>query len=151
MTIKPPNPKYITKPEKMQYTGQRVQIDVKFVPEVCIVSEAKDKKFYQYTAIDEYSGFRYLETSEQHNTYGSAVFPEHMLEKFPFKAECARTDNGSEVTKRFGHTQKPTPALFEPQLEQCGIRQKLIKPYTIRQCRKIIEKYYAYFSPRFTA
>ena len=32
--IKPPNPKYIPKPyEKMSYPGQRVQIDVKFVPD----------------------------------------------------------------------------------------------------------------------
>ena len=32
--VKPPNPKYISKPyEKMQYPGQRVQIDVKYVPD----------------------------------------------------------------------------------------------------------------------
>lgn len=53
--VKPPNPKYIPKPyEKMMYPGQRVQIDVKYVPEACIVGDAKaeGKKFYQYTAID---------------------------------------------------------------------------------------------------
>ncbi len=63
MFFKPPNPKYIPKPyEKMLYPGQRVQIDVKFVPESCIVGDAKaeGRKFYQYTAIDEYSRFRYL-------------------------------------------------------------------------------------------
>lgn len=39
--IKPPNPKYIPKPyEKMEYPGQRVQIDAKFVPEACIVGDA---------------------------------------------------------------------------------------------------------------
>ena len=78
MTVKPPNPKYIAKPyEKMQYPGQRVQI--KFVPEVCIVGEAKGKKFYQYTAIDEYSRFRCLEAFEEHSTYSSAKFLEHMF------------------------------------------------------------------------
>ena len=52
----PPNPKYIPKPyEKMLYPGQRVQIDVKVVPTACIVGDAKGEKFYQYTAIDEYS------------------------------------------------------------------------------------------------
>ena len=51
-----PNPKYIPKPyEQMSYPGQRVQIDVKFVPACCLVNEAKGKCFYQYTAIDEYS------------------------------------------------------------------------------------------------
>ena len=114
-----------------------MQIDVKFVPEVCIVGEAKVKKFCQYTAIDEYSRFRYLEAFEEHSTYSSAIFLEHMLEKFPFKVECVQTDNGSEFTKRPGNTNNPTPTLFEARLEQCGIRHKLIKPYTPRHNGKV--------------
>ena len=31
-----------------------------------MVGDAKGKKFYQYTAIDEYSRFRYLEAFEEH-------------------------------------------------------------------------------------
>jgi len=138
MAIKPPNPKYIPKPyEQMQYPGQRVQIDVKFVPDACIVGDAKGKKFYQYTAIDEYSRFRYLEAFEEHSTYSSAVFLDHMLKRFPFKVECVQTDNGTEFTKRLGNTQNPTPTLFERTLEQCGIRHKLIKPYTPRHNGKV--------------
>ena len=138
MAIKPPNPKYIPKPyEQIQYPGQRVQIDVKFVPDACIVGDAKGKKFYQYTAIDEYSRFRYLEAFEEHSTYSSAVFLEHMLKRFPFKVECVQTDNGLEFTKRLGNTQNPTPTLFERTLEQCGIRHKLIKPYTPRHNGKV--------------
>ena len=138
MAIKPPNPKYIPKPyEQMQYPGQRVQIDVKFVPDACIVGDAKGKKFYQYTAIDEYSRFRYLEAFEEHSTYSSAVFLEHMLKRFPFKVECVQTDNGLEFTKRLGNTQNPTPTLFERTLKQCGIRHKLIKPYTPRHNGKV--------------
>ena len=69
MAVKLPNPKYIPKPyEQMQYPGQRVQIDVKFVPSACLVGEATGQKFYQYTAIDEYSRFRYLEAFEEHST-----------------------------------------------------------------------------------
>ena len=57
MAVKPKNPKYIPKPyEKMYFPGQRVQVDVKFVPASCIVGAAKGEKYYQYTAIDEYSG-----------------------------------------------------------------------------------------------
>ena len=138
MAIKPPNPKYIPKSyEQMHYPGQRVQIDVKFVPDACIVGDAKGKKFYQYTAIDEYSRFRYLEAFEEHSTYSSAVFLEHMLKRFPFKVECVQTDNGQEFTKRLGNTQNPTPTLFERTLEQCGIRHKLIKPYTPRHNGKV--------------
>ena len=138
MAVKLPNPKYIPKPyEQMQYPGQRVQIDVKFVPDACIVGDAKGKKFYQYTAIDEYSRFRYLEAFEEHSTYSSALFLEHMLKRFPFKVECVQTDNGLEFTKRLGNTQNPTPTLFERTLKQCGIRHKLIKPYTPRHNGKV--------------
>ena len=36
MPVKPPNPKYISKyHEQMSYPGQRIQIDVKFVPSAC--------------------------------------------------------------------------------------------------------------------
>ena len=138
--IKPPNPKYIAKPyEKMWYPGQRVQIDVKFVPDACIVGQAKaeGKKFYQYTAIDEYSRYRYLEAFEEHSTYSSAVFLEHMLKAFKFPVECVQTDNGSEFTTRLGASEKPTSTLFEARLEQCGIKHKLIKPYTPRHNGKV--------------
>lgn len=138
--VKPPNPKYVPKPyEKMYYPGQRVQIDVKFVPDVCIVGEAKaeGKKFYQYTAIDEYSRFRYLEAFEEHSSYSSAVFLEHMLKAFKFPVECVQTDNGQEFTKRLGSSQKPTLTLFEARLKQYGIRHKLIKPYTPRHNGKV--------------
>lgn len=59
--VKPPNPKYVPKPyEQMLYPGQRIQIDVKFVPSACLTGEAKGKRFYQYTAIDEFSRWRYV-------------------------------------------------------------------------------------------
>ena len=133
-----PNPKYIPKPyEQMQYPGQRVQIDVKFVPEACLVNEAKDKKFYQYTAIDEYSRFRYLEAFEEHSTYSSAVFLEHLIQAFPFPIQCVQTDNGAEFTKRLLPANHRTPTLFETRLKQCGIEHKLIRPYTPRHNGKV--------------
>lgn len=136
--VKPPNPKYIPKPyEKMLFPGQRVQIDVKFVPEACLVGEAKGKKFYQYTAIDEYSRFRYLEAFEEHSTYSSALFLEHLIEKFPFPIQCVQTDNGAEFTKRLLPAKNPTPTLFEARLKQCGIAHKLIRPYTPRHNGKV--------------
>lgn len=138
MAVKPPNPKYIAKPyEKMLYPGQRVQIDVKVVPTACIVGDAKGQKFYQYTAIDEYSRFRYLEAFEEQSSYSSAIFVEHLLKRFPFKIECIQTDNGQEFTKRLGSSKKPTPTMFERKLEQLGIRHKLIKPYTPRHNGKV--------------
>ena len=138
MAIKPPNPKYIPKPyEKMLYPGQRVQIDVKVVPSACIVGDAEGEKFFQYTAIDEYSRFRYIEAFQEQSTYSSAIFLEHMLKAFPFKVECVQTDNGVEFTKRLLPTSKPTPTLFEASLKQRGITHKLIRPYTPRHNGKV--------------
>lgn len=89
-----PNPKYIPKPyKKMYFPGQRVQIDIKFVPSACIVCDAKGEKFYQYTAIDEYSRFRYIEAFKEHSSYSSAVFLEHMLNAFPFAVHSRKYNN----------------------------------------------------------
>lgn len=138
MAVKQPNPKYIPKPyEKMLYPGQRVQIDVKVVPTACIVGDAEGEKFYQYTAIDEYSRFRYLEAFKEQSSYSSAVFVEHLLKKFPFKIECIQTDNGQEFTKTYGNTNKSTPTMFEKKLSELGIRHKLIKVYTPRHNGKV--------------
>lgn len=138
MAVKPPNPKYIPKPyEQMQYPGQKVQIDVKFVPSACIVGDAKGQKFYQYTAIDEYSRFRYLEAFEEHSTYSSAVFLEHLIKAFPFPIKCVQTDNGAEFTKRLLPTKRRTPTLFEARLKQCDIEHHLIRPYTPRHNGKV--------------
>lgn len=135
MPVKPPNPKYIPKPyETMYYPGQRIQIDVKFVPASCLVGDAKGEHFYQYTAIDEYSRFRYLEAFPEHSTYSSKIFLEHVLKAFRFKVECVQTDNGSEFTRRLSN-EKPT--LFEETLAAHGIQHKLIRVFTPRHNGKV--------------
>ena len=138
MVVKPPNPKYIPKPyELMQYPGQRFQIDVKFVPSTCLKNTNVTRtRFFQYTAIDEYSRWRYVEAFEEHSTYSSAVFPDHLVKVFPLPIECVQTDNGTEFTNRFtSHRDKPT--LFESRLMQYGIRHKLIRPFTPRHNGKV--------------
>ncbi len=138
MAVKLPNPKYIPKPyEQMRYPGQRVQIDVKFVPQVCIVGQDPATKWYQYTFLDEYSRFRYLEAFQEHNSYSSAVFLRHVVEKFPYAIECIQTDNGSEFTNRLLPRGNDKPTLFELELQRLGIRHKLIRPYTPRHNGKV--------------
>lgn len=138
MAVKPKNPKYIPKEyEAMHYPGERVQIDVKYVPAACLVGDAKDQKFYQYTAIDEYSRFRYLEAFEEHSSYSSAVFLEHMLKAFKFPVKCVQTDNGNEFTKRLSQAKNPTPTMFEKALKKHNIQHKLIRPYTPRHNGKV--------------
>ena len=128
MAVKLPNPKYIPKPyEQMQYPGQRVQIDVKFVPASCLVGEAAvDEGYYQYTFIDEFSRFRYLEAFKEHSSYSSAEFIKHCVKKFPYAIECVQTDNGSEFTNSMNNSKTIRPTLFEKTLAELCIRQAVV-------------------------
>jgi len=136
--VKPPNPKYIPKPyEQMLYPGQRVQIDVKHVPTACIVGDAAGKKFYQFTAIDEFSRFRYLAAFEENSSYCAAQFVLQLVKRFPFKIECIQTDNGQEFTKRLSNTKDPKPTQFQRTLSELDIKHKMIKPYTPRHNGKV--------------
>jgi len=144
MAEKLPNPKYIPKPYKeADYPGQKVQIDVKFVPVACLVGAAADEAkenggyYYQYTFIDEYSRFRYLEAFKEHNTYSSSEFIKHCVKRFPYAIECVQTDNGTEFTNRLNSNSPDKKTLFEATLEKLGIKHKLIKPYTPRHNGKV--------------
>jgi len=138
MPVKPPNPKYVPKPyQQMSFSGERIQIDVKHVPAVCLVGEMKGQKLYQFTAIDEYSRLRYLEGFEEANTYASMCFLKNAIaffKKHSIKIKCVQTDNGSEFTRRFSNGK---PTLFEQYLQSCGIEHKRIKPFTPRHNGKV--------------
>ena len=137
MAVKPKNPKYIPKPyEQMLFPGQRVQIDVKFVPAAFVVGSAEGQKFYQYTAIDEYSRYRYIEAFDEHSTYSSTVFLEHMLKAFKFPVHCVQTDNGLEFTNRLASSHHK-PTMFEKALAKHNITHKLIRPFTPRHNGKV--------------
>jgi transposase InsO family protein len=133
--------KYLAKPyEQMSHAGERVQIDVKWVPIECIVGE-KRQKFYQYTAIDEYSRLRYLGAFEEVNTYSSLQFLEDAIAWYArrgIQIECVQTDNGTEFTKRLLRTRnEENLTLFEARLQSLGIRHKYIRPYTPRHNGKV--------------
>jgi transposase InsO family protein len=131
-------PKYIPKPyEQMLYPGQRVQIDVKYVPSACLVGAAKGQRFYQYTAIDEFSRLRYVEAFDEQSTYSSTTFLKNAVRFFRFPIQCVQTDNGFEFTNRFAATKRDLPTLFESTAACLGIRHKLIRPYTPRHNGKV--------------
>jgi len=133
-----PKKKYVPKPyEQMDYPGQRVQMDVKFVPRSCAAK--KDEKYYQFTAIDEYSRLRYLEGFQENSSYSAAVFLKNasaFFKKHGFAIECVQTDNGAEFTNRFTKATE-TPTLFQRTAASLGIKHKLIKPYTPRHNGKV--------------
>ena len=97
--------KYEPKPyQQMTYPGERIQVDVKYVPLDCLTEEIKEMegRYYQYTAIDEYTRKRVLWASKEHNTYASTEFLKVIIKKFPFKIECIQTDN-CRLVKHMAH------------------------------------------------
>ena len=131
---------YEPKPyEQMKYPGERVQIDVKYVPLKNLTKEVKEKdgRYYQYTAIDEYTRKRVLWASKEQSTSASTEFIKEIIRKFPFKIECIQTDNGFEFTNRLNWQGTKKKTMFEKKLEELGIRHKLIKPKTPRHNGKV--------------
>lgn len=130
-------PKYVPKHyQEMKTLGERIQIDVKFVPKECYSGEGK---LYQYTAIDEKSRQRFLYGYNEHSSYTAADFANRAVAFFNkqgYDVKCIQTDNGCEFTTRFLN-KNGSKTMFQVQLDALGIRHKLIKPYTPRHNGKV--------------
>ncbi len=141
---KAPSKKKVYEPktyQAMTRPGERVQVDVKYVPRKCMTKELLEQgeRYYQYTAIDEYTRLRVIWFAKEHSTYESKEFIDVIVKKFPFKIEEIQTDNGFEFTNRLNSNLKKRgeKTMFEKRLEEIGIKHKLIKPYTPRHNGKV--------------
>ena len=133
--LKKKAPKRKNKPyQRASYPGQKVQIDVKYVPSCCV---ADGRKYYQYTAKDECTRWTYREMYEEHNTYSSQQFLLSLVEHAPFMIREVQTDNGSEFTKRLMSNDPNDKTLFEQELERMGIIYHRIRPATPRHNGKV--------------
>lgn len=127
--------RYKPKPYKRaDYPGQKVQIDVKFVPSYCVTN---GQKYYQYTAIDECTRWCFREMYDEHSTYSSLDFIKKVVEKFPFPIREVQTDNGSEWTNALWVKKATHKTLFEQYLEDNGIIYHRIKIATPRHNGKV--------------
>ena len=99
--------KYRIKKVKYKYIrverkpGELVEIDVKYVP-----GRIANKRYYQYTAIDTASRWRYLCIYEEQTTYHSIVFLKDVMSRFPYKIHAIKTDNGAVFTNYYLGTNK---------------------------------------------
>lgn len=138
---KPQKKSYTPKPyTQMTFPGERVQIDVKFVPISCCLNRLKSERFYQYTAIDEFSRLRFLMGFREHSTYSSAIFLEAAVAffaKYGISIKCVQTDNGLEFTNRFSPRNTEKLTLFQTTAARLGIHHKTIKPFTPRHNGKV--------------
>ena len=139
--------KYVPKPyETPKIAGERVQIDVKYVPKECLVKGMP--KLYQYTAVDEATRLRCRVIFEEYSNWNSVRFLHYARMQFPFDIQCVQTDNGTEFTHVLMGSDKLTA--FEQYLKKEGIRHKRIRPATPRHNGKV-ERVHRMDSERFYA
>lgn len=99
--------KYRVKKVKYKYLraerkpGELIEIDVKYVP-----GTIAGKRYYQYTAIDTATRWRYLRVFEEQTTFHSIVFLKDVMQRFPYIITGVKTDNGSIFTNYYLGTNK---------------------------------------------
>lgn len=111
-----------------------MQVDVKFVPEVCIVD---GRKYYQFTAVDECTRWTYRQMYDEHSTYSAEDFLIRLNQHCPFPIREIQTDNGTEFTKALISNDPNDKSLFELKLEEYRIRYHRIRIATPRHNGKV--------------
>lgn len=104
-----------TKRYNKQVPGHHIQMDVKFL--IFKGKSSRKIKRYQYTAIDDATRVRALKVYHRHTQANAIDFVDHIIERFPFRIQQIRTDNGHEFQ-----------AKFHWHVEDKGIRHAYIKP-----------------------
>lgn len=81
--------------------GELIEIDVKYVPGPIL-----NKQYFQYTAVDCASRWRYLKIFECQGTWESIEFLKEIIERFPHPVRAVKTDNHSTFTNYYTGTNK---------------------------------------------
>lgn len=127
------------------HPGQKVQIDVKYVPTECLAAPFRfntlnGSHIYQYTAIDEYSRYRILGGYREHNSYSSGMFLAQVYSGFKalgVRIECVQTDNGAEFTTRLVSKTGTNTSYFMLIANRLNIQVKHIRPATPKHNGKV--------------
>ena len=120
--------------QRAGYPGQKVQVDVKFVPSECVVD---GRKYYQFTAVDECTRWTYRQMYDEHSTYSAEAFLIKLIQRCPFPIREIQTDNGTEFTKALVSNNPEEKSLFEKKLEEYGILYHRIRVATPRHNGKV--------------
>lgn len=118
-----------------EYPGDKVQIDIKYVPRECLIFDTMDKKYYQITAIDEFSRKRILDIVDEKSVTNTSKFMKTLEEQMGLKINTIQTDNGPEFVNNQLETNLPT--LFELTLEELGMNHRRTRPYSPWQNGKV--------------
>ena len=120
--------------QRAEYPGQKVQVDVKFVPGNCVTD---GNKYYQYTAVDECTRWTYRYMYSEHSTHSSIQFLDRLVKECPFQIKRIQTDNGTEWTKQLIANDPDDLTLFELGLKAYGIEYQRIRVATPRHNGKV--------------
>ena len=113
--------KYRTRKLKYRYVkipltpGELVEIDIKYVPK-----RIEGMKYYQFTAIDSASRWRYLKIYEDMGNGSAIDFLEELVNISPFRIKAIKTDNGTCFTNRYTGYLKSTDPI-NPRLHPLDI------------------------------
>ena len=118
-----------------QYPGDKVQVDIKYVPRECLVFDTQDKKYYQITAIDEYSRKRVLEIVDEKSVTNTSRLVKKLEKIMGLEINTIQTDNGPEFVNNQEETKEQT--IFEKTLESLGINHRRTRPYSPWQNGKV--------------
>lgn len=94
--------KYRVKRVKYKYIksqlqpGELIEIDVKYVPH-----KLDNRRYFQYTAIDCASRWRYLAIYDDQSSFNSISFLKTVIKKFPYEIKAVKTDNHATFTNRY--------------------------------------------------
>ena len=120
--------------QRADYPGQKVQMDVKYVPRECVTD---GKKYYQYTAVDECTRWTYRYMYDELSTYSSVQFLHRLVKECPFQIKRIQTDNGIEFTKQLKTNDPKNLTSFELGLRAYGIEYQRIRVATPRHNGKV--------------
>ncbi len=109
--------------------GELLEIDVKYVP-----GRIRTKRYFQFTAVDTASRWRYLQVYEEESNYHSILFLKEVIKRFGYKIQAVKTDNGSVFTNRYLGSYKRSDLsfrnlhAFDKLCNEYGIVHYLIDP-----------------------
>ena len=106
--------------------GIKWQMDVKYIPTVCYVG-VDEKRFYQYTMIDEASRERFIYPFKEASSYSTVEFVKRSIIYFGYAPKEIQTDNGAEFT-HFKNTNRVHA--LDKLCTELHINHKLIRPRT---------------------
>jgi len=118
--------------------GELIEIDIKYTPKFL-----KTRRYYQFTAIDSATRWRYLRVYDDISTYQALAFLKELQKVAPFRIKAVKTDNDSCFTNRYTGYQKSSEPLnprlhpFDLLCRELGITHYLIDPGKPQQNGKV--------------